>query len=210
MVGDTMLYNVYYKKEYFPDIIEIDYIYNETTKEQYNTVEEFIEALINSDDVINHIGYMNVFFPFLEKGFKNLDYQLKITRTEHYSNYTPKLKPHTYTTDIIANIAADYKDIKKLRVGGPKEDRYLINFNAFTDYHLISTPYSDDEVEFQSYLNSIRCRSTSPAGAMKEDIGLRTFFTTTLTRAELFLELKKTANNPAIIEAYAYGYQGPG
>ena len=208
-----MLFNVFYKEELFPSVEEIDYIRNETTNEIYHTTEEFINALVKSPDRINHIGHLNVFFPILEKGFQNLDYRVKATKSEYYTTYTPKLKPNTYAVDIIAKVAAeDYRDVKKLRVGSPMGDRYLINFNAFTDYHLINTNYSANEVEFQSYLNSIDCRSTSPAGAMKEDIGLHNIFTTNITRGsgELMWQLKKTSVQPAIISAFAYGYLGKG
>lgn len=209
-----MLYNVFYKEEFFPAIVEVDFIRNETTGEVYSTVGEFIESLVNSKDTINHIGKFNVFFPFLEKGFQESGYTPKITKTEHFSHYRSKLVPNSYSVDIVGKIASSncHREVKKLRIASPLGDRYLISFDDFTDYHLINTDYTDDEVEFQSYLNSIGCRRSSPAGAMKEDIGHSSYFSTKTSKggAELMWELKKTARNPAIIEAFALGPVGKG
>ena len=210
-----MLYNVFYKEEYFPNLSHIDYIINETTEEIYHTVQEFLVAFENCPDEINHIKMLKVFYPFLEAALLESGYTSKHTQTAHFAPYTPKLKLKTFVADISAKDTADaMREISVVRMGCPAGQKYLICYEPFTLSHIaINYRYDKEEVHFQQYLNKIQCRNSTPAGAMKRDVspsGSLFEIKANTVSNEIMWMLKCAKRNPSIIEAYDLGYHKKG
>ena len=199
-----MLFSVFYKKEYLPLLKEIDYIVNETTKEQL-TLTDFVKQ-IDTYDECNYISNMQVFFPFLEDELARQNFECKHTKSSNFSHYTPSLKPKTYVADIYSKTDTyAVRFVNKMRIGAPSGQKYFINFNPFTVYQEINTNFADEEVAHANYLSKIGCKSTSPAGAMREEYGIRKLQTKIL-RKDFVVAMRSTIINPAVIDAYDLGY----
>ena len=203
-----MLFNVFYKKEYLPLLQEVDYIINETTKEQL-TLEQFVKN-INSYDEVNYISNMQVFFPFLEDELARQNFECKHTNSKNFSHYTPSLKPKTYVADIYSKSSTyEVRFVNKMRIGAASGQKYFINFNPFTVYQEINTNFTDEEIAHADYLSKIGCKSTTPAGAMRDEYGIRKL-QTKIIRKDFAIAMRETIVNPAIIEAYYPGYHKEG
>ena len=199
-----MLFNVYYNEDYFPLIKEVKYIVNESTQEKL-TLTEFLNNISTYDEV-NYILNLPVFFSFLEKEMKAQGYECKHTKTAKFSRYTSALKPNTYVADIYAR--SDVKGTKflnKVRIGTSNGQKHFINFNAYTKYVDINTPFPQEEIELADYLSSIGCKESTPAGAMRREYGINKL-QTELIREDFTLAMRSTTIAPAIIEAYDLGY----
>ena len=203
-----MLFNVYYDETHFPYLDKIKYIVNETTKEKL-TLDEFIAAIPTFYEV-NHIGRFNVFYPFLEKRLIADGFICKTTKTDYYSVYRSKLAPHSYVADITIKLSAAEanKNVNKMRIRGlTGEAKYLISFDAFTNYQEVNTPFPEEEIYYSSFLNQIKCKSSSPAGAMREDVPDKSVFKYAASiERDFCMDLINSMTYPAVIEAYAYGH----
>lgn len=200
-----MLFNVYYNENNFPFLNEIKYIINETTQEKL-TISEFLNNISQYDE-INYIANMPVFFPLLEEEMIRQKYECKTTSTPYYYHYSPKLKPKTYCVDIYvrSDNSNVMKYVNKMRIGTTNGQKYFINFNSFTTYQEINTPFHREEVEYASYLSNIGCKTVTPAGAMREQYGIRSLNSHNIVPG-FAIAARDSINNPALIEAYDLGY----
>lgn len=200
-----MLFNVYYDENNFPFLNKIKYIVNETTQEKL-MISDFLKN-IDQYDEINYIANMPVFFPFLEEEMAKQNYECKTTNTPYYYHYSPRLKPKTYCADIYvrSDNSKVMKYVNKMRIGASNDQKYFINFNSFTVYQEINTPFCQEEIEYASYLGKIGCKTVTPAGAMREQYGIRSLNSNNII-AGFAIAARDSIKNPALIEAYDLGY----
>lgn len=199
-----MLFNVYYNENNFPLLNEIKYIVNETTGEQL-TIEDFLNK-IDTYDEVNYIANMQVFYPFLEKIMLKTGYECKYTKKEYFWHYTHVLKPHTYSADIyVRSDSGIMKYINKFRIGAKDGQKYFINFNSYSVYQEINTRFSKEEIEYATYLSLIKCKQSTPAGAMRDQYGINNLNSKNLVPG-FAIAAASSIKNPALIEAYHIGY----
>lgn len=205
---NKMLFNVYYDESHFPYLNTIKYIVNETTGQQLS-LEDFLNNLPTYDEV-NYIANMNVFFPFLEEIMLKNKYECKHTNKSYYHHYTAVLKPKTYVADLYTRSdTGAMKHLSKMRIGSTGGQKYFINFNSYTRYQDINTPFPQSEIEYATFLSNRECKNATPAGEMRDQYKMHSLNSKNIIPGFVTAALS-SIKNPAIIEAYAPGYHAQG